>query len=100
MAETTTQDATSSKEYAAYDLNANGILAHVHIVDRGGFVPMYEVTVPGLGDATRILITSLRQELLRLVPIDSSKVSDQTYLRELHKKYADASSVVIDRYLP
>ncbi len=87
-------------EYASYDLNANGILAHIHIVDRGGFVPEYEVTMPGLGDATRILITSLRQELLRLVPIDTSKVSDQTYMNELRKKYTDAASVVIDRYLP
>lgn len=91
---------TESKEFTAYDLNANGILAHIHIMDRGGFVPAYEVTVPGLGDATRILITSLRQELLRLVPIDTSKVSDQEYLKELHKKYTDAASVVIDRYLP
>ena len=91
---------TEQTEYAAYDLNANGILAHIHIVDSGGFVPTYEVTVPGLGDATRILITSLRQELLRLVPIDTSKVGDQEYLKELHKKYTDAAAVVIERYLP
>ncbi len=87
-------------ELASYELNANGILARVRIVDSGGFVPLYEVTMPGLVDATRILITSLRQELLRLVPIDTSKISDQDYLKELHRKYTDAAAVVIERYLP
>ncbi len=88
------------KEYASYELNANGIKAHIHIVDNGGFVLSYRVSLPGLGDATRILITSLRQELLRLVPIDTSKISSQEYVDELHKKYTEAASVVIDRYLP
>ena len=88
------------KEYASYDLNANGILAHIRIFDGGEFVPTYEITMPGIGDATRILIISLRQELLRLVPIDISKLSDQEYLSEQHKKYTEAASVVIDRYLP
>ncbi len=88
------------KEYAAYYLNANGIVAHIHIVDRGGFTLQYEVSMPGIGDATRILVTSLRQELLRLVPIDSSRISDPDYIAELHKKYTIAASVVIDRYLP
>ena len=88
------------REMASYDLNANGILARVKIMDRGGIVPSYEVTVPGLGEATKILIASLRQELLRLVPIDTSKIGDQEYVKELNKKYTDAAAVVIERYLP
>lgn len=89
-----------TKEYAAYDLNANGIDAHIHIVDRGDYVPSYDISVPGLGEATRILLTSLRQELLNIVPIDPSKISDQEYVRDLQKKYTAAASVVIDKYLP
>ena len=88
------------KEYAAYTLNANGVEAHITIVDIGEFVPAYKVSLPGIGEATRILIISLRQELLRLVPIDTSKISDAVYMADLHKKYTDAASVVIDRYLP
>ena len=40
------------KEYASYELNANGIKAHIRIVDNGGFVLSYNVSLPGLGDAT------------------------------------------------
>lgn len=88
------------KEYGAYNLNASGIEAKIRIVDRGGFVPSYEVTVPGLGEATKILLTSLRGELLNLVPVDTTRVTDLDYLSELNKKYINAASVVIDKYLP
>ncbi len=37
------------KEFATYSLNASGVEARIKIVDRGGFVPSYEVSVPGLG---------------------------------------------------
>ncbi len=88
------------KEYALYTLNASGIEARIRIVDRGGFVPAYEVSVPGLGEATKILLISLRGELLNLVPVDTAKVTDMEYLTELNKKYINAASVVIDKYLP
>ncbi len=94
------EEKSVKKEYAAYDLNANGIVAHVHIEDRGDFVPIYDVIVPGVGEATRVLLTSLRQELLSIVPIDTSKISDAAYAKELTVKYTSASRVVIDKYLP
>src|SRR5208282_3552311 len=88
------------KEFGTYSLNASGIEARVRVVDRGGFVPSYEVTVPGLGEATKILLMSLRGELLNLVPVDTTKVADMQYLAELNKRYINAASVVIDKYLP
>ncbi len=88
------------KEYGTYSLNASGIEARIKIVDRGGFVPSYEVNVPGLGEATKILLMSLRGELLNLVPVDTTKITDMEYLAELNKRYINAASVVIDKYLP
>ncbi len=88
------------KEYAMYKLNANGIEATIRIIDIGKYVPEYNVSVPGLGEATRILLTSLRTELLTLVPIDTSRISDSEYAKELNRKYTSAASVVIDKYLP
>src|SRR5271154_4944606 len=88
------------KEFGAYSLNASGIEARIKIVDRGGFVPSYEVNVPGLGEATKILLMSLRGELLNLVPVDTTKIADMEYLAELNKRYINAASVVIDKYLP
>ncbi|MDE1860437.1 MAG: CpaF family protein [Candidatus Micrarchaeota archaeon] len=91
---------TNENKLDSYDVNAHGITAHIKIIDRGEFVPNYDVLVPGLGEATKILLTSLRQELLVLVPVDTTKITDADYLRELNKKYESASGLIIDKYLP
>ena len=89
-----------SKEYANYDLNANGLDVNIKIVDKGEFVPIYEITIPGVGDATKVLLLSLRQELLNIVPIDPTRVEDKEYIQELSGKYVNATNAIIDRYLP
>lgn len=95
-----TQQPNAEKEYASYELDAHGLKVKIRIADKGGFVPIYEVTVPGLGDATKVLLISLRQELLSMVPIDPTRIEDKEYIEELTQKYIDASNIVIDRYLP
>ena len=93
-------DGEDSKEYASYELDAHGLKIKVHIVDRGDFTPIYEMTTPGLGDATKVLMMSLRQELLSMVPIDPSRIEDKEYVDDLTGKYEEASNIIIDRYLP
>ncbi len=83
-----------------YNLTANGLPIEVNIRHTDDFVPRYEVTFPGIGAATKLLILSLRAELLVLVPIDPTKSQDKEYLLELHRKVAAASNLLIDRHLP
>lgn len=88
------------KEFEQYRLDANGLAIDIRIYDSGGFAPIYEVSVKGIGNATRLLIMSLRSELLTLVPIDLNRIEDRKYADELKRKYADASVLLIDKYLP
>ncbi|MGC8662274.1 MAG: type II/IV secretion system ATPase subunit [Candidatus Micrarchaeia archaeon] len=90
----------NEKVYDEYSLDAHGLKVKIRIVDKGDFVPIYEVTMPGVGDATKILLISERQELLSLVPIDPMRIEDKEYLAELTNKYIEASDVLIDKYLP
>ncbi len=90
----------AEKEYAAYELDAHGLNVKVRILDKGDFTPIYEVTTRGLGDATKVLLVSLRQELLSMVPIDPSKIEDKEYVDALSKRYEETSEMVIERYLP
>jgi len=92
--------AENEKVYDAYELDAHGLKVNVRIVDKGDFVPIYEVTIPGIGEATKILLISERQELLSLVPIDPTRIEDKEYIAELTNKYIEASDVIIDKYLP
>jgi flagellar protein FlaI len=90
----------TGKEYASYELDAHGLKVKVRIIDKGDFAPVYEVTTPGLGEATKILMISLRQSLLSMVPIDPTRIEDKEYIDELMHRYQDASEIVIERYLP
>ncbi|MGI0141331.1 MAG: type II/IV secretion system ATPase subunit [Candidatus Micrarchaeales archaeon] len=90
-----------SSTYEEYQLDAHGLKANIKISESSGeFVPLYEVTVPGLGEATKILLISLRTELLSLVPIDPTRIEDKEYLDELNQKYVSSANLVIDKYLP
>ncbi len=86
--------------FTTYELNANGLSVSVVVADIGSFVPEYRISVAGLGEATRVLLMSFRQEMLNLVPIDPNRISDREYNKEMNQKYIRASSLVIDKYLP
>ncbi|MDE1827801.1 MAG: CpaF family protein [Candidatus Micrarchaeota archaeon] len=91
----------NANTYEEYQLDAHGLKANVKISEMPNeFVPMYEVTVPGLGEATKILLVSLRSELLSLVPIDPTRIEDREYLDELNQKYIASANLMIDKYLP
>ncbi len=88
------------KVLESYQLDAHGLKIEVTIADRGDYVPRYEITMPGIGEATKILLLSLRQELLSVVPIDPTQVENKEYVEMLTAKYVDASNLVLNKYLP
>ena len=90
----------SGKVLAEYSLNANGMPINVRIVETQDYVPLYEVMIPGLSDPTKLLLLSLRSELVTMVAVDASRIQDSKYLEEINRKYVESSSVLIDKYLP
>ncbi|MEM3791152.1 MAG: ATPase, T2SS/T4P/T4SS family [Candidatus Micrarchaeaceae archaeon] len=91
---------SEEKVFDSYEVEANGLHATIRIVDKGDFVPIYQIEVTGLGEATKLLLISLRQELLSMVPIDLTKIEDAEYMEGLKERYKQASSIIIARYLP
>ncbi len=84
-----------------YSLNANGLHVEVDIKQTGAeFVPNYEVTFPGIGIATKLLLLSLRSEMVTMTPIDPSRIQIKEYLDDLTKRVQSASKILIDKYLP
>ncbi len=83
-----------------YDFEVKGLRVSVDIFQTGDFVPTYKITFPEIGEATRVLLLSLRPELLSLVPIDQTRVADQKYSVELERNYETAAVPIIEKYLP
>ncbi|MGC8586118.1 MAG: type II/IV secretion system ATPase subunit [Candidatus Micrarchaeia archaeon] len=88
------------KLLAEYDLDAHGMKVHIKLIQSSDFVPIYNVTYPGIGEATRLLLMSFRRELMSMVPVDPSRIEDKEYTEELNNKYIAASNLLIERYLP
>jgi flagellar protein FlaI len=84
----------------SYEFNVKGLKINVQIANSGDFVPSYKITFPGIGEATRVLLLSLRSELLSLVPIDQIRISDQRYAEELERNYENAAVPILEKYLP
>jgi flagellar protein FlaI len=93
-------DNTNPKILAEYQLDAHGTTVRIQIIEGNDFVPLYNVTFPGIGDATKLLIMSFRSELTAMVPMDPSRLEDKRYLIALNDKYVDAGSILIDKYVP
>lgn len=85
---------------AEYDMDANGTTVKIQILEGIDFVPNYNVIFPGVGDATKLLVMSLRSELTSMVPLDPSRIEDKRYLSSLNSKYIDAGEILIDKYIP
>lgn len=85
---------------AEYELDAHGTTVKIMIYEGTDFVPQYNLTFPGIGDATKLLIMSLRGELTAMVPIDPARIEDKRYTNSLNQKYIDAGNILIDKYVP
>jgi len=90
----------TEKVLSEYELDVHGTKVKIQIVDATEFIPLYNVTFPGVGDATKLLIMSLRSELTVMVPIDPSRLEDKRYMNQLNSKYIDAGNILIDKYIP
>jgi flagellar protein FlaI len=92
--------ASGEQILAQYSLNAHGMTVEISIVQSAEYVPEYRVTIPGLGAATKMLLMSLRGELVAMVTVDTTRIQDKRYLDELNRRYIESSSLLIDKYLP
>lgn len=85
---------------AQYSLDVHGMNVLITISKTLDFVPLYSVSFQGVGLPTRLLLTSLRPELIAMVPIDPSQISRKEYMEKINAKYLEASTLLIDKYLP
>jgi hypothetical protein len=63
-----------SKTLASYNLDVHGMRVEIKIEQSiaADFTPQYNVSFPGIGNATKLLLMSFRGELTSMVSIDPS----------------------------
>jgi archaeal flagellar protein FlaI len=94
-------DKPESKPMASYNLDVHGMRVEIKIEQSiGDFTPQYNVSFPGIGNATKLLLMSFRGELTSMVSIDPSRVQDERYMKSLDNRYKEVSNILIDKYIP
>ena len=89
------------KLLSSYSLDVHGMIVKIDISDtQSEFVHQYNVTFPGIGSATKLILMSFRTELTTMVRLDPSRIQDEKYIREMNQRYKDASVVLIEKYIP
>jgi len=87
---------------ASYSFSSEGIPVEVRILKRPeGFVPLYEVTIPGIAGGTKLILeTKLRGELVAEVKLDIGEMLDPKKYKEVKEKFMSAAYRILDKNFP
>ncbi|MBI2079926.1 type II/IV secretion system ATPase subunit, partial [Candidatus Micrarchaeota archaeon] len=82
----------------SYSFSNEGITVNVRLLKRDDFVPLYEITIPGIAVGTKLILeTKLRAELVAEVKLDISEILDPKKFEEVKSKFLEGAYRVLDR---
>ena len=88
------------KVIESYFFDSEKIPVNIKIVQREDFVPHYEVLIPGLGEGTKIVLNTLKGELITTVKLDITDIIDPKKAPEVRRKFEDRAMQVLTKHFP
>ncbi|MCD6227556.1 CpaF family protein [Candidatus Micrarchaeota archaeon] len=89
-----------AKIIESYFFNSENIPVNVKIIDRGGYVPYYEVTIPGLAEGTKIVLNALKGELITKVKLDITEIIDPKKEKAVREKFETYALYLLKKQFP
>ncbi|MCX8194861.1 MAG: type II/IV secretion system ATPase subunit [Candidatus Micrarchaeota archaeon] len=85
----------------SYVFDNEGIQVLARIISKKGeFVPVYEVNVRELSEGTRLVLNTLRGELITTVKLDITEIMDPKKRDEVKKKFEQRSLYLLSKHFP
>jgi len=84
----------------SYFFKSENIPVNIKIIDTGDYVPHYIVSIPGLAEGTKIILNTLKGELVTDVKLDISELLDPKKAEQVKKKFAERAMRLLDRHFP
>jgi len=81
-----------------YSIDAEGIPVNIRIVQTRDFVPTYELSIPGLGEGTKIVLNTLKGELITEVKLDVSELINPRMADQVKKKFEEKARRLLDKH--
>ncbi len=89
------------KVIETYNIETNNIKSLITIMDvRGESRPVYVLTLPVLGPYTKLFMDYLRDELARIITVQSEEISDVRKFGEVRDKFYNAAMSRLTEELP
>lgn len=86
---------------ASYSFQNEGIPVDIRVLRRDDFVPLYEVTIPGIAEGTKLILeTKLKGELVAEVKLDISEMLDPKKFNEVKTKFLEGARNILARNFP
>ncbi|MFH1285749.1 MAG: type II/IV secretion system ATPase subunit [Candidatus Micrarchaeota archaeon] len=97
----TTQLYGQEKKLDEYVFDSDGIPVNVRVSQKKmDFVPAYDIHIPGLGEGTKIVLNTLKGELITDVKLDLSEIVDPKLAPEVRKKFDEKSIRILAKHFP
>ncbi|MEM4366652.1 MAG: ATPase, T2SS/T4P/T4SS family [Candidatus Anstonellales archaeon] len=83
---------------AKYQVNSEGMPIEITIEDRDEFLPIYEISIPGIAPGTRVILTNqLKSELIKEVKLDIAEILDIRSAAAVRKRFTEAAKELVHK---
>ncbi|MEM3373286.1 MAG: type II/IV secretion system ATPase subunit [Candidatus Anstonellales archaeon] len=90
-----------SQYLTTYEISKKGVALTVTIYrTKDEYVPIYEVQFPDIGEGTKILLSTIKTELLSKMKLSITDLLDTKSYKKLEEKFAIAAAYLIKQKLP
>ncbi|MFA5382326.1 MAG: type II/IV secretion system ATPase subunit [Candidatus Micrarchaeia archaeon] len=84
----------------SYFFKSENIPVNIKILDTNDYVPHYIVTIPGLAEGTKIILNTLKGELVTDVKLDISELIDPKKAEQVKSKFNTKALSLLDKHFP
>ncbi len=81
-----------------YAVDADGMPVNIKVVEGRDFVPLYELTIPGLGEGTKMVLNTLKGELITEVKLDISELINPKMADAVKRKFEDKAQRLLEKH--
>ncbi len=86
---------------ASYSFRSESLPVEVKISRKQDYVPLYEVTIPGIAEGTKLILeTKLKGELVSEVKLDIGEILDPKKFEEVKARFLVAAKKILTRNFP
>jgi len=87
----------TEEKLSNYSFDADGIPVEITVVKGAEFVPRYMISIPHLGEGTKLVLNTLKGELVTEVKLEVSEMLNPRLAAEVKKKFQEKAARLLER---